>query len=221
LDELMTEVELATADPPAVFQSGPAAPARTLIDVLAQTAAKHPHAPAIDDGRRVVTYRRLQEEITVRVRELTAVGIGIGDRVGVRIDSGTVDLYVAILAVLHAGAAYVPVDADDPQERADLVFGEADVGAILLPDGKIDVLRPHGEFGRPTPEHDAWIIFTSGSTGKPKGVAVTHRSAAAFVDAAARTTGCWPVFRLRSTPRARRCGWPGGTGPVWCRRRGC
>ncbi len=181
----MTEVELATADPPAVFQSGPAAPARTLTDILAQTAAKHPHAPAIDDGRRVVTYRRLQEEITAQVRELTAVGIGIGDRVGVRIDSGTADLYIAILAILHSGAAYVPVDADDPQERADLVFGEADVGAILLPDGKIDVLRPHGEFGRPTPEQDAWIIFTSGSTGKPKGVAVTHRSAAAFVDAEA------------------------------------
>ena len=50
-----------------------------------------------------------------------------GDRVGVRMPSGSCELYVAILAVLAAGAAYVPVDADDPEERARLVFGEAAV----------------------------------------------------------------------------------------------
>ena len=46
-------------------------------------------------------------------------GVGVGDRVGIRIASGTADLYIAILGVLAAGAAYVPVDADDPDERAD------------------------------------------------------------------------------------------------------
>jgi non-ribosomal peptide synthetase-like protein len=89
--------------------------------------------------------------------------------------------------VLAAGAAYVPVDAEDPDERADLVFTEADVCAVLVENREL-VLRgtPMGVVGVPGPDDDAWIIFTSGSTGRPKGVAVSHRAAAAFVDAEAR-----------------------------------
>ena len=101
--------------------------------------------------------------------------------------SGHNDLYVGILAVLRAGAAYVPVDADDPEERARLVFGEAGVVATILDGPTVAIDRPASWSGdpRPTPDDDAWIIFTSGSTGIPKGVAVTHRCAAAFVDAEA------------------------------------
>lgn len=54
-----------------------------------------------------------------------------GDRVGIRMPSGGRELYIAILGTLAAGAAYVPVDADDPQERADLVFGEAKVRGVI------------------------------------------------------------------------------------------
>ena len=98
---------------------------------------------------------------------------------GVRVRSGTTELYVAIMGTLLAGAAYVPVDADDPDERARTVFGEADVAAVIG-DGLIISARPRaGARGRgrePEPGDDAWIIFTSGSTGEPKGVAVSHRS---------------------------------------------
>ena len=85
-----------------------------------------------------------------------------------------------------------PVDADDPDERARLVFDEAAAAAVI---GNDLVIAPHGgPVGRtpaspadpPTPDDDAWVIFTSGSTGTPKGVAVTHRNAAAFVDAESR-----------------------------------
>jgi amino acid adenylation domain-containing protein len=170
----------------AVYLSDPPAADRTLLDILAATVARHPHSAAIDDGRRVVSYRRLADEVEARRRRLVAVGVGVGDRVGIRIDSGTADLYIAILATMAAGAAYVPVDADDPAERADLVFGEAEACAILGNEGRLtQVATPHGEDGGPTPHDDAWIIFTSGSTGKPKGVAVTHRAASAFVDAEA------------------------------------
>jgi non-ribosomal peptide synthetase component F len=102
--------------------------------------------------------------------------------------SGSYALYVAILATLATGAAYVPVDADDPEERAELVFGEADVVAVITEQG---LVRAQGSSrgwraGAPLGRDDAWIIFTSGSTGTPKGVAVTHQSAAAFVDAEAQ-----------------------------------
>ncbi|WP_197008885.1 Pls/PosA family non-ribosomal peptide synthetase [Longispora fulva] len=225
---------------------------RTLVDVLAATVARYPNAPALDADGTPLSYRRLAEEIESLRRRLHASGVGAGHRVGVRIASGTAELYVAILGVLAAGAAYVPVDADDPDERAALVFGEAGVRAVLGDGGELTMMdvAPAEETsfegpaaaltpadaavdgvpgpgtpdpaaladappaltgpvaapavpgllgtvgvtpgpatpldGGPTLDSDAWIIFTSGSTGKPKGVAVTHRSAAAFVDAEAR-----------------------------------
>ncbi|MGH3582011.1 MAG: non-ribosomal peptide synthetase, partial [Mycobacterium sp.] len=161
---------------------------RTLIDVLHATAALHPDAPALDDGDVQLTYAELMTDIDESVTWLAARGIGRGDRIGIRMPSGSYALYVAILAALAVGAAYVPVDADDPKERADLVFGEAQVVAIITEQG---LVRGPGSSrgwraGTPMIRDDAWIIFTSGSTGTPKGVAVTHRNAAAFVDAEAR-----------------------------------
>ena len=163
---------------------------RTLWDVLTATATEHPDAAALDDGVEQLTYAELLERIDEVSEYLNAHGMGPGDKIGVRIPSGTVGLYVSILAVIAVGAAYVPVDADDPEERARLVFGEAKVaGVMTAPDelavaGAPDV--PHPAPRDPELDDDAWIIFTSGSTGTPKGVAVSHRSAAAFVDAEAR-----------------------------------
>jgi non-ribosomal peptide synthetase-like protein len=165
-----------------------AADPRTLIDILYDTAACYPEAAAIDDGTVQLTYSELISDIEASVAWLAARGIGRGDRIGIRMPSGSFALYEAILATLAVGAAYVPVDADDPDERAELVFGEANVVAIVSEGG---MARGPGSSrgwraGAPLPRDDAWIIFTSGSTGTPKGVAVTHRSAAAFVDAEAQ-----------------------------------
>ena len=161
---------------------------RTLIDIINQTAARYPDAAAIDDGTVQLTYSELISDIEESVRWLAARGIGRGDRIGIRMPSGSYALYVAILAALATGAAYVPVDADDPDERAELVFSEANVVAVITESG---LLRGPGSSrgwraAAPLGRDDAWIIFTSGSTGTPKGVAVTHRSAAAFVDAEAQ-----------------------------------
>ncbi|GAA2766978.1 non-ribosomal peptide synthetase [Streptomyces paradoxus] len=168
------------------FSGRPAAAPRTLVDVFEASVRSYPDEPALDDGTSALTYRALAVEVDRLRRRLASAGVGLGDRVGVRVPSGTNELYIAILAVLATGAAYVPVDAEDPDERADLVFGEAGVRAVVGAGHHITV---HGTgeapAARPGIEHDAWIIFTSGSTGKPKGVAVSHRSAAAFVDAEA------------------------------------
>jgi non-ribosomal peptide synthetase-like protein len=175
-----------------LLRSGLAAPPRTLVDVLAASVAAHPDAPAIDDGSTALTYRELDAGVRAAAAALVADGIGPGSRVGVRIPSGTTELYAAVLAVLAAGAAYVPVDVDDPDERARTVFTEAAVQRVLT-EGDLRALVARGRrrgagvvVPGPGPADDAWIIFTSGSTGAPKGVAVTHRSAAAFVDAEAR-----------------------------------
>ncbi|MFD1932470.1 MULTISPECIES: Pls/PosA family non-ribosomal peptide synthetase [Nonomuraea] len=184
LPSVVAPQELATR---AVYAAGPlAAPPRTLLDILKATTTAHPDASALDDGQVSLTYRELGARVASLAGELAEAGVRRGDRVGVRVPSGTAELYITILAVLTAGAAYVPVDADDPDDRAELVFSEAGVRAVVT-----DHVTVHGEpspwplDGGPTVDDDAWIIFTSGSTGKPKGVAVTHRNAAAFVDAEA------------------------------------
>ncbi|HUH68806.1 MAG TPA: Pls/PosA family non-ribosomal peptide synthetase [Mycobacterium sp.] len=182
-------IDQAPAQVPAQYLLSAAAPSpRTLIDIIYDTAARYSDAAAIDDGTVQLTYGELIGHIEASVEWLAARGIGRGDRIGIRMPSGSYALYVAILATLATGAAYVPVDADDPDERAELVFGEADVVAVITEAG---LLRGPGsscgwQAAAPLARDDAWIIFTSGSTGTPKGVAVTHRSAAAFVDAEAQ-----------------------------------
>ncbi|OHR39412.1 amino acid adenylation protein [Corynebacterium sp. HMSC074C04] len=186
---------------------------RTLIDIVRATARRFPEAEAIDDGEVVVTYAELINEIDSTATWLYEQGIRRGDRIGVRMPSGSRELYLAILSIMAAGAAYVPVDADDPDERAEMVFDEAGIAGYFDAEGlhlagstarnrprpldsdadsDEEETEPTPPSAReiisqePTPDDDCWIIFTSGSTGKPKGVAVTHRSAAAFVDAEAR-----------------------------------
>lgn len=173
----------------AVYAGGRAPRERTLWDVLESTALRFPDAPALDDGASVRTYAELLGEVHRLRDRLATAGVGRGDRVGIRVRSGTADLHLAVLAVLAAGAAYVPVDADDPEDRAQLVFGEAGVCAVVRDDRDVAPGPAQGSgrtAGRPGPDDDAWVIFTSGTTGTPKGVAVTHRSAAAFVDAEAQ-----------------------------------
>ncbi len=180
---------MAMPEIPAQYVLSPFAPeSRTLIDILYATAARYPDAAAIDDGSVQLTYRELIADIEDSVAWLAARGIGRGDRIGIRMPSGSYALYVAILATLAAGAAYVPVDADDPEERAELVFGEANVVAVISEQGLVRATGASRGWRAASPlaRDDAWIIFTSGSTGTPKGVAVTHRSAAAFVDAEAQ-----------------------------------
>ena len=116
-----------------------AASPRTLIDIFRDTVSAHPDAPAVDNGAERLTYEELAEAADELAADLHARGIGRGDRVGVRVRSGTTTLYVAILGTLAAGAAYVPVDADDPDDRARLVFGEA--GTAAAPGRRRETVR--------------------------------------------------------------------------------
>ncbi len=179
--------DLMAVDPGAVYPTAAAPPARTLWEIVEATAEAFPLAAAIDDGTSVMDYAGLLRSVRQAGERLSGAGIGAGDRVGIRVSSGSADLYVSILAVLSVGAAYVPVDVDDPDDRAELVWSAAGACAVITDSGLASRdARPAGAgVRRPVPGDDAWIIFTSGTTGTPKGVAVTHRSAAAFVDAEA------------------------------------
>ena len=169
------------AIPAQYLLSGQSPPPRTLIDVLYETGARYPDAPAIDDGDVQLTYSEVIADIEAGTAWLASRGVGQGDRVGIRMPSGSYSLYLAILTVLAAGAAYVPVDADDPDERAELVFGEAGVVGVVTEDGLIDGSGPSRgrPATRPQVTDDAWISFTSGPTGTPKAVSLRGRRGAA------------------------------------------
>ncbi len=160
---------------------------RSLLGVFNATVARCGDRVAVEAGDAVLSYCELSEAAQELAARLQSLGIGPGDRVGVRVSSGTAQLYVAILGVLSAGAAYVPVDADDPRARAAAIWKGSGACAVVENGLAISELAAVVSGDRQLRvDDDAWVIFTSGSSGEPKGVAVTHRSAAALVDAEAR-----------------------------------
>jgi non-ribosomal peptide synthetase-like protein len=170
---------------------GDAPASRTLVDIFMSSVVRWPRQVALQDRVRSLSYEQLAKESQRLADRLAAHGVGRGDRVGVRVPSGTADLYIAVLGTLLAGATYVPVDFADPQQRAELIWSEVDACAVIS--AELEITERHrgtGQNGPVRPDDDCWVIFTSGSTGAPKGVVVGHRAAAAFVDAEA---GLWRV----------------------------
>ncbi|MFB7470330.1 amino acid adenylation domain-containing protein [Kitasatospora sp. NPDC056184] len=178
------------------WAAGPALPdpadgPRTLTALLADTARAHPDRPALEFEGRTVDYRELDERATGLARRLRALGVGPDDRVAVCLEQSP-DLAVALVAVLKAGGAYLPLDPEQPPARLAHLVADADVrvlltdsalrerfpgygGAALLLDADPAQRDPRPLEETSGPEQLAYVIYTSGSTGTPKGVAVQHR----------------------------------------------
>ncbi|MFI2508365.1 amino acid adenylation domain-containing protein [Streptomyces sp. NPDC018972] len=198
--------------------SGAAVPAPApacLHRLYARQALLTPDAPALShsDGT-VLTYRQLDERANRLAHLLTGHGAGPEVLVAVALPRG-VDQIVALLAVLKAGAAYLPLDPAHPADR--LAWMTTDSGAALLltadeagASWKPAAVRAlaldgldHALAGLPAtapgvpgrPDHLAYTIYTSGSTGRPKGVDVSHRGVTGLL-AAVRGTGAGPGGRV-------------------------
>ena len=128
---------------PALLAGGRAPAPSTLVEIFRHVVEAHGDAPAVHAGAEVLSYTALEEAASEVASRLAAIGTGPGTKIGVRISSGTTDLYVAILGILLAGAAYVPVDADDPDERARVVFEESAALAVIG-DGLVITLTTAG-----------------------------------------------------------------------------
>ncbi|MGW2957759.1 amino acid adenylation domain-containing protein [Streptomyces sp. NPDC001220] len=166
--------------------------AELLPERFAEQAFRTPHAVAVVDGERAVTYEELGRASVRLARRLRDLGAGPETLVGVGLPRG-VDLVVALLGVWRAGAAYVPLDPAQPSARLsgliqdsgaglvlagpDLEAAVAEAGARRVAPGELpDVPEPEASAPLPAvdPDQVAYAIFTSGSTGRPKAVAVTH-----------------------------------------------
>ncbi|WP_410631015.1 amino acid adenylation domain-containing protein [Amycolatopsis sp. cmx-4-83] len=140
---------------------------------------------AVTHAGRTLTYHELRTRANWLAHRLRARGIGVGDRVGVLVERSP-ELVTAFLAVLKAGAAYVPIDPAAPLVRQAEVAELAGLSLTIATSEEapgttpVEVLPPVIPAVEDAPEHGgtaadaAYVLFTSGSTGRPKGVEVTH-----------------------------------------------
>ncbi|WP_270171313.1 non-ribosomal peptide synthetase [Paenibacillus sp. SYP-B4298] len=161
---------------------------------IAEWAEQQPDAPAVVDGGGVLTYRELNARANQLAHHLRQLGVKEETVVGVLADRSAAQV-TALLAIMKAGGAYLPIDPAYPTERAAYMLEESGA-AVLLAEQRLlkqapataatvieldDVQRYAGErsdvapAGSAQPEQLAYVIFTSGSTGKPKGVQIEHR----------------------------------------------
>ncbi|MGY0003966.1 amino acid adenylation domain-containing protein [Micromonospora sp. I033] len=174
--------------------SGGPATVDCLHRMVAAQAARIPEAEAVRHGDRALSYRELDEAANRLARVLLRHGVAREDRVGVCLPR-TPELVVALLAVLKAGAAYVPLDPAYPPARVAFMTADSGVRLVLtradladrFPDTAVPVdrLDPVADATDPavpaTADDLAYVIYTSGSTGRPKGVAIEHRSASVLM----------------------------------------
>ncbi|MBV8602292.1 MAG: amino acid adenylation domain-containing protein, partial [Candidatus Eremiobacteraeota bacterium] len=163
----------------------------TLHGWFDRIAAASPKALAASDERGPIAYGALKERADGLARALVEAGVEPGEMVGILVDR-TMEMLVAILGVLKAGAAYVPLDPAHPAERLTFILKDAGISTLvthrgmesLVPSFKgtlVDADVADGAPETPLPQrlpHDAlaYVIYTSGSTGQPKGVLVEHRN---------------------------------------------
>ncbi|MFF4169350.1 amino acid adenylation domain-containing protein [Streptomyces sp. NPDC001744] len=171
-------------------------PGATVPELFAPWVRRAPDAPAVRDAHTTLTYRELDARAEALARRLAARGVGPEDRVAVALPRSA-DLVVALLGVLKAGAAYLPLDTAYPAARLAHMLDDASPRLLLttpdlhreLPPTTVPHLYaeddtplpdPTAPLPVPLPAHPAYVIYTSGSTGRPKGVVVTHRGVGAM-----------------------------------------
>ncbi|MEJ3750638.1 Pls/PosA family non-ribosomal peptide synthetase [Actinomycetes bacterium KLBMP 9797] len=187
-------------------------PGERLHQLFEERCDRTPDQVAVDAGDTTVTYRQLDARANQLARHLLAGGVRPGDRVALLFDDARY-AYVGMLAVLKAGAAYVPLDAGYPADRLAYIVDDSGAATLLtqahlagrLPDVPRVVLvdetaaigaQSVERLGTAPVDDLCYVIYTSGSTGRPKGVAVEHASICNFVRVAAEVYGLTPHDRV-------------------------
>ncbi|GLH73031.1 peptide synthetase [Geothrix limicola] len=190
--------------------------AETLPRIFEETARLRPDLAALEVDGRTQTYAELEAEAERIGRQLQALGLGRGSLVGHWFPRGG-GAHAALLGILKAGAAYVPLDPDLPPARLRQVVVECRMDLLLTPrsqgasldlpcprldqavdveEARVTLLPVDPSPDGPSPDDLAYVIFTSGSTGTPKGVPITHRSACTLVRAEQRLFAVTPGDRV-------------------------
>jgi amino acid adenylation domain-containing protein len=155
---------------------------RSLPELFEAQVAARPGALAVVSDKEQLTFAELNQRANRLAHQLAACGIGPESLVGLCLEPST-HMIVALLGILKAGAAYLPLDPSLPRERLAFMIEDAKPVVIVTPEGLSTTDyrdQSHGSdpdlIRRFDPRHLCYVIYTSGSTGTPKGVAVSHRS---------------------------------------------
>ncbi|MCJ9668606.1 MULTISPECIES: Pls/PosA family non-ribosomal peptide synthetase [unclassified Neorhizobium] len=190
-------------------------PGERLSSLFERCAERYGAMPAVIDGGRMWTYIEIDAEANRLARLLALRGVKPGDRVALLLERSA-ETYMAILAVMKLGAAFVPLAAAFPEERMSLIIEDAGVrfvvtmaehvaraAALSVPHIVIAANCPETARQSDSPlnivgsdDDICYILYTSGTTGRPKGVAVRHQSICNFVDVAAAAYGYRPGDRV-------------------------
>jgi amino acid adenylation domain-containing protein len=165
----------------------------TLVSLFLERVRSAPEQAAVTSGGATLTYDALNRASAAVAQQLIDAGVQPGQHVGVFL-SRSVDLVVALLGVMRAGAAYLPLDPEYPAERIAFVAADAGITLCVTEPAHRDKLAAditpvlvdrmqHGQasLDHSTPAGAAYVIYTSGSTGRPKGVVVEHRNVTNFL----------------------------------------
>jgi amino acid adenylation domain-containing protein len=162
----------------------------SVVEMLTAQVERTPHATALVDGERRFDYRELDARANALARALVAIGVTVETRVGVCCDRSA-EMIVAVLGIVKAGAAYVPIDPEYPAARRELIVADAQLVAVVTQ----RELASHfavrtvcvdlaAVATREPPrvsirgDHALYVLYTSGSTGRPKGVIGLHGATA-------------------------------------------
>ncbi|HZM75596.1 MAG TPA: amino acid adenylation domain-containing protein [Candidatus Limnocylindrales bacterium] len=158
-------------------------PDANVVELFEERVFEAPNAVAVVDGETEMTYAGLNDWADRIAGGLRKRGIGAGSLVAVQLERGPGQI-AALLGILKAGAAYLPLDPAYPEQRRRYIVDDARVSLVLSDLAGID--------DRPGPSHAgelAYVIYTSGSTGQPKGVEISHRSLLNLLLAMGETMG--------------------------------
>ncbi|MGV2135904.1 non-ribosomal peptide synthetase [Agrobacterium vitis] len=180
----------------------------TMHDAIAHVARLQPDAIALESKGQSWTYGELQKDVDALTDTLVSLSVHPGDRVAVSLP-GRGQSVIAFLAILKAGAVYVPLDPDHPADRVAYVLEDSGVSLVLtdradLYPGQraLDPTRPMPVSETPAalppsdPARIAYLLYTSGSTGRPNGVPIAHASLLNHLRSMAVSPGLAPGHRL-------------------------
>ncbi|HEY1176815.1 MAG TPA: AMP-binding protein, partial [Phytomonospora sp.] len=167
-------------------RGAPAHPPTTFADLWDRALGRDPSAVFLIDGDTRLTYAEAEAVVDAMSRGLSAAGVTRGDRVAIcaRPSARTV---CALYAIMRTGAAYVPVDPNEPPARRAFILGDVAPALVvtdlddLASDAPVVTLRDLGTgrpgpapAHRPRPSDPVYVMYTSGTTGRPKGTVLTH-----------------------------------------------